>query len=240
MKLLVITPDRDSPPRKDHTYVFAPYGQRLRDAYARRNGRTSAVLEQIAVPVVDGAAVVTARAKQIAFEAAAAATIRAIERHQPARVAIFCHGWSTGLQIGFRSKRQRGRDGENLTALCAALSRAGTGSVSLWACFAGDEPGTKESAPGTGDGSIGDYIRDHTLASVVTHWTKGHAALNRDLIFFEAGLRPMIGGMPVQRGTPLHRNAGARLRADWDACAMDLITARTVSDFQAALSVAKE
>lgn len=204
-RVLVLAPDRDSPPKRDWTGAFRPAGQLLE----RHLGAT---VVSVPVPTVDPSTLtIAAGAKQAGFEGAARVSLAAIERYSPAHLVMLCHGWATGLQLGFRSAKQRGRDRENIEALLELLAELRASgilrSVCLFACSAGDEPASGKSSPGTGDGSIADLIRDRTGAPVVAHWTVGHATRNPDLIVFDAGTAPLIGGTAVQRSTPLYRNA---------------------------------
>lgn len=201
-RVVVFTPDRNSPPKQDYTGAFKPCGELLAK-------HLIATVVPIPVPTVDPSSLTIAPgAKQAGFERAGRIVVQAIERYRPAHLVMLCHGWSTGLQLGFRSKKQRGRDAENLDALLDRLVdlrlEGVLKSVCLFACSAGDEPGSEDSSPGTGDGSFADLIRDQTGAPVLAHWTVGHATRNPDLIFFDSPSG--VGGKAVMRGTPLYRN----------------------------------
>lgn len=209
--VLVLLPDRNSPPKHDYTGAFRPASREL--------AKRGAIVREIAVPVVDAATLtISGAAKQRGFERAADLCMDAIGEVQPAHLVFLCHGWSTGLQLGFRSKKQKGEDSRNFRALLDLLydqRSAGTlHSVCMLACSAGDEPASAKSSPGTGDNSIADAIRDFCGVPVVAHWTVGHAVHNPDLICFDASEVPLVGGTAIVRGTKLYRNARRLLRGD--------------------------
>ncbi len=202
--VLVLAPDRDSPGQRDVTGAFRPAAEAMR----RELGAT---VVYVPAPGVDGEGrTVTGAAKQRAFELAARTCLEAIDAC-PAHLVFCCHGWSSGLQLGFRLSKQRGADAANLEALRRALrAQRGAGtlhSICLFACSSGDEPGSDQGSPGTGDRSLADTIRDGVGVPVLAHWSVGHATRNPDLVLFEASDVPLIGGTVVQRRTPLYRNA---------------------------------
>jgi hypothetical protein len=202
-RILVLIPDRDSPPKKDYTHVFLPEAVALQSALG-------ATVEKIRVPVVDAKTLtIASREKQRAFEEAADLSIAAIEKGPWTRIIFMCHGWDVGLQLGFRCARQKGNDRQKMDGLISALKRQSKlRSITLFACSAGDEPASAKSSPGTGDDSFADYLRDKVGCAVVAHWTTGHATRNPDLIFFAAGSGPMIGGVAwPPRGKAAYRNA---------------------------------
>lgn len=208
-RVLILLPDRNSPPKKDFTYGFLPEAESLMGAYG-----ALCEMHQIAVPVVDSRTLtIGGAAKQRGFEQAAAQVIRSIRsRRDWTRIIFLCHGWQTGLQLGFRNAKQRGKDAENLEALIEALRTVkDLRTLTLFACSAGDEPGSLLTSPGTGDNSIGDLIRDRVGCTVIAHWTAGHTTRNPDIILFEGAKTPMLGGVSwPERGTKAYRNA-ARL-----------------------------
>lgn len=232
--ILVLTPDRNSPPKKDYTGAFRPAARALKKRWGDR-----CVVIEIPVPTVDPVTLtIGGAAKQRGFEEAADACLTALRAYSPDHVVFLCHGWSGGVQLGFRSSKQKGRDRDNFDALCNELwelrnKRAALKSICLLACSAGDEPASSKSSPGTGDNSFADALRDRTTAPVLAHWSVGHAVHNPDLIFFDASSEPLVGGTTIQRGTALYRNARRLLGGDtW----MELPTVASYAELHALLS----
>lgn len=100
-------------------------------------------------------------------------------------VALFCHGWRTGLQLGPSLA--------TVDVLARALRGVGAAelTVCLYACDAGEDrrevgdatPVLGDDAAGAGDGSFADQLRDGLLAlgampRVIAHATAGHAFRN--------------------------------------------------------------
>ncbi len=207
-RVLILIPDRDSPPKKDFTHVFLPESRLLRGAYG-----SQCVVHSIQVPTVDPKTLtIPPGAKQEGFSDAARRTLTAIASGSWTRIIFMCHGWDAGFQLGFRMTKQKGLDGANLEELIAALRRQRAfaprlQTITLFACSAGDEPASAKSSPGTGDNSIADYIRDRVGCSVIAHWTTGHATRNPDLIFFDGSPVPLIGGVAYpERGKRAYQN----------------------------------
>lgn len=224
-RMLVLAPDRNSPSpkhpkRRDFDHAFKPAAEALQREY-------SAHVEYIEVPTVDpDTLTVEPGEKQRVFEAAAKTCLRLISEQRPVHLVFLCHGWSTGVQLGFRSAREVGDDARHFTELLELLGEQktqGLRSVCLFACSAGDEPGSAKTSPGTGDHSLADAIRDGTGLPVIAHWTTGHCTRNADLIAFDASPVPLIGGTAITRTirgndgkvrlNPLHRNAVKLLSA---------------------------
>jgi len=208
-EVLILVPDRNSPPKRDFDNVFWPEATTIQK---HLGGPTRATIEKIEVPAVDpNTLTITGSAKQRGFERAARQCVSVIGRRSWTHIVILCHGWSTGFQLGFRVKGQKGTDEANLAALVAELRKQrkkGLKTITLFACSAGDEPGSKKTSPGTGDRSMADYLRDHVGCTVIAHWTTGHSTRNPDLILFEASDVPLVGGVAYpKRGTAAYRNA---------------------------------
>ena len=205
-RILILLPDRDSPPKKDFTHAFLPESERLLVAYGSK-----CAIKRISVPVVDPRTLtISGAAKQRGFEDAARQVLDEIGLRQDwTHIILLCHGWQTGLQLGFRSAKQKGHDASNLDALIQVLkSQKKLKTLTLFACSAGDEPGSDKTSPGTGDNSIGDLIRDKVGCTVIAHWTAGHTTRNPDLILFEGSDVPLVGGIAwPQRGTKAYKNA---------------------------------
>lgn len=201
--VLVLLPDRNSPPKKDYTGAFKPCAATLvRELGAR--------VVAVPVPTVDQNLGVSG--KQAAFERAASVVIDTLIRAPRLSHLVFlCHGWSGGVQLGLRSAKQKGADAANLGRFIDALAPHPLKSITLFACSAGDEPGSEKTAPGTGDGSFADTLRDRTGIPVLAHYSVGHCVYNADLIYFDA--TPGVGGTALLRGTPDWRLARSRLRS---------------------------
>lgn len=207
-RILILIPDRNSPPKNDFTGAFLPEANALQKAYGAQ-----CKVVRIAVPVVNPKTLTIAPGeKQNGFHRAARATLDAIRSGSWSRIVFMCHGWDAGFQLGFRLTRQKGSDAANLRDLVEALraQRAfdpGLRSITLFACSAGDEPASEKSSPGTGDNSIADYLRDQVGCTVIAHWTTGHATRNPDLITFNASPVPLVGGVAYpERGKQSYRN----------------------------------
>ena len=129
-------------------------------------------------------------------------------------VAVFCHGWETGLQAGIKRV-----DWQQL------LSREpGTRRVVLYACSAGEGPG-----PG-GEYGYADLVRERLhaanyTATVLAHRTKGHATLNPRWAVFSTEVLD-DGGIDLHPNTPEWRKwlkAGQnRFRLALDPFAYDI------------------
>lgn len=195
--VLVLLPDRDSPPRRDFVGAFLPAAN-LMERHLR------ATVHQIEVPTVDPIRLtITAASKQQIYEQAARDVCEIVEQGGWTRIVFCCHGWSQGLQLGLRTSKERGADVGNWTRFVAAL-RACTGlrSITLFACSAGDAPGSTKSAHGNGVGSLAAELAHLAAVPVLAHTSAGHATRNPDLIHFTAD---GTGEVPFERGTPAYR-----------------------------------
>ncbi len=106
--------------------------------------------------------------------------LEAIAKNGPVgSLTFFCHGWRTGMQLGF--------DVQSAPELARALKAAGAPPnvvVALYACSCGD--GARE-----GDGGFADTLRDAlgaeglTSCRVDAHSTVGHATYNPYVRRFE-------------------------------------------------------
>jgi hypothetical protein len=111
-----------------------------------------------------------------------------IERRVPRVLVPFSHGYQHGVQFGIRSPRHPNFTLGDLIRwqrFCDLLSRpvddwfTATTAV-LYACSTGDDPdGDPDTAPGSGDGSFADCLRDNlcdrwsTQCRVMAHTTAG-------------------------------------------------------------------
>jgi hypothetical protein len=127
-------------------------------------------------------------------------------------VAFFCHGTRRALQLCAAGSVVR-------LGVCIADSGGDAVVVPLYACSAGGAPGT--GAPGDGDGSFADLLRDAISDSfaagvgrttrVYAHTSAGHATRNPQVRLFASPAGP--GGFDlVKRGTPAWSVWKRRLR----------------------------
>lgn len=205
--VLVLTPSANSH-RRDFDNVFKPESELLARSYR------SVHCQIVRVPVAPvDPRTLKVLAGQRAFESAARSVLEVLGNGvRWSHVIVLCHGWSTGMQLGFRSRKQRGRDVEHLRALCDTLKSVAPKAVTLFACSAGADPHSATSSPGSGDGSLADHLRDQTGVPVLAHTTVGHATRNPNLILFEAAGVPLVGGVRMpEPGTALFKRVSSGL-----------------------------
>jgi len=99
-------------------------------------------------------------------------------------LAYFGHGWRTGSQMGL------GVDNVDRFAAALAAVAADRLTVCLYACSTAEDD-AKSAAPGDGNGSLADELRDALVragkpATVVAHATVGHAFHNPYVRVFDA------------------------------------------------------
>lgn len=102
-------------------------------------------------------------------------------------IGWFCHGWSTGIQAGFKNPQ--------LPELKAALRRFGDlHTICLYCC---------SCAAGirNGETSFAAKFRDSTGLRIWAHVDEGHTTRNPDVIVFEESYNG--GYYPVPRGSKL-------------------------------------
>jgi hypothetical protein len=201
-KILILTPAGNSH-LKDFDHVFLPESRALQRIY----GSACRIVRVPVAPIEEGALIV--RRGQPTFVRAAQATLAALGDGTPwTHVVILCHGWATGIQLGFRCRGQRPGDSANLDKLIDTLRALPLKCITLFACSAGADPHSKTTSPGSGDGSFSDMLRDAVGVPVIAHVTVGHATRNPNLIMFEASPSPLVGGLrlPIPK-TALFRNA---------------------------------
>jgi hypothetical protein len=173
---IAICPTRDAPGKRDVTAAFLPESR----AFAKLHG-----VEHVQI---DNRAPMASRGRQTlrALTAAVERTGGLLEV-----VAIFCHGWRDGLQLGFRAK--------DIPTLAGALRDLCTSDVvvALYACDAArdsdDERGDDvQDGPG-GDGGFADLLRDAlcregaTHCRVYAHPTTAHTTRNPHVRVFVGG-----------------------------------------------------
>jgi hypothetical protein len=130
-------------------------------------------------------------------------------------VVIFSHGYTHGIQFGLRSSGHPGflpQDAINFERFVKILVKHPSPVIVLYACSTGDDPdGDSDSAPGSGDGSFGDLLRDSlcragaTYNRVFTHTTAGHTTRNTYIKILD-GEGSSIGGV----GGKLLANPGSK------------------------------
>jgi hypothetical protein len=198
VKHLVFTPDRNSPPDNDYTGAFKPESLRYAK-YWRGAG------DEVAAYEIDVSAARALRRAQV---------IAAISAQAPIdRLAVFCHGWRTGVQLGVEIGRE-------LDALVAALAAASTEHlrIALYCCSTGRSSGP----PGDGgDGSFADRLRDGLVAKgraavhVFSHASAGHTTRSGAVRLFVAD--GAAGGHDLTEvGSPERARLVARLSSARD------------------------
>jgi hypothetical protein len=108
---------------------------------------------------------------------------------QPVLIWVFfCHGYTHGIQFSIRSRGHRGFNTayeEKYLKFLDIISEHPAPAVILYACSTGDDPdGDPDTAPGSGDGSFADTLRDdlckngNIFCRVLSHTTAGHTTHN--------------------------------------------------------------
>lgn len=162
MKILCVAPQYDSKGKHDATGAFQPEAA----AFAKLHGGAPPVWIDNRLPKPQ----------------MRAAFLRAVEAARPDLLAVFCHGWPTGIQFGLGI-----RDAD---ALAAAM---GGDRVVIYGCL------TAKGTGAGGDGGFADAVRDalcragRTQAQVDAHETAGHATRNPFVRRF-AGMGSATGG----------------------------------------------
>lgn len=200
-RVLIFVPQHNAEGRKDVTGAFLPEARRLlrlvrRDSSILRFDNTLAKRK-------------LRRSVLESFDS---------ERDAYDGVAIFCHGWMDGIQLGFTRR--------TVDALAAAIVKATNGAaapiVPLYCCSTaqgGDR--SEDLGPGGGDDGFADRLRDALCqrgavdCRVMGHTTVKHTTWNPDVMFME-GMGSAHGGSggfpPVGRKSPLRRAWTTALR----------------------------
>ena len=203
-KVLILTPATNSH-RRDFDNVFKPESAKLSREYG-----AACTVERVPVAPVDPVTL-KVQSAQATFEAAARAVLAKIADGTAwTHIIMLCHGWATGIQLGFRSSKQqqRGNDAQHWKQLVAALTLPSLQVLTLYACSAGKEPRSKQTSPGTGNDSFADLLRDAAGVSVIAHFTAGHATTNPNLIMFERSSVAVLGGLlPAPKPSQAYANA---------------------------------
>jgi hypothetical protein len=197
MRHLLLLPDRNTPPDNDYTGAFKPEALRCAK-YWRSQG------DDVVVHEIDVSAKRPERRAQ---------ALELIAKHGPInRLAFFCHGWSTGVQLGFEI-------GDGLSMLVASLAAHSPHvvKVALYCCSTGRSKGPVGDG---GDGSFADRLRDGLVAagktaSVFGHTAAGHTTQYPGVRFFLSDTTQ--GGVKLaEPATPEWDRLVARLRKSND------------------------
>lgn len=188
-KHMIFTPDRNTD-GSDYTGAFKPESER----YARWYEGQGDTVEVHAINI----------------NAERWERVDAMERaidgaHGIDRLAFFCHGWKTGMQLGLRCDTEDDR--ERLLMFAGHVYRQSTAQlkVSLYACL-------------TGKGGADSFANELFKAlrfrgcadvSVFGHTDAGHATRNADAIIFSADHPD--GEVVAQPRTPMNRHFDKRL-----------------------------
>jgi len=190
-RVLAFTPQFNTPGKRDVTGAFLPEAR----AFVRLAQKGSELV------AIDNRKAVPARRKQVL------AAIEARSGKGFTSVAFFCHGLRSSIQLGFRSLLA--------PQLAAAVTHLTEGAedvvVPLYCCSTGaDHDGDALGAPGTGDHSFADRLRDALCAAgaphcrVTAHSTVGHTTMNPMVVFMD-GMGSIHGGVggyaPVAPGS---------------------------------------
>lgn len=185
MRALIVTPDRNHR-GSDWSGAFAVEAARLCQLYGLAPS-------EVRLSVNIGNPPATQRAQ----------LLQALgERQDLDLVAILCHGWRTGLQIGW------GRKDVDVLAQALAESGAAGLKVVLYACSTAADGEGQEPGAGAGEGSFADALRDALARTwpawagwVDAHDRAGHCCSNPFVVRF---LPPAgAGGCPlIEPGTP--------------------------------------
>lgn len=198
MKHLMLTGDRNTGVDHDFTGAFEPESNRCA-RYWREQG-DAVDLVRVDLSQRDGA-----RVAQMTTSLRAAMPID--------RLAIFCHGWRTGIQLGLSISSRAELD--ELAAFATTLACASTDAlkVALYCCSTGgsDSP--------TGAGSFADHLRFSLVAAgrrdatVFAHRVAGHTTRNAAVRLFGPG---MTGGVDLGTEREARKRLDAQLHAGSD------------------------
>ncbi len=202
---VILVPTTNEAGKKDVTGGFAPEAKRYADILRKQGCNV------IEVAIDNTQPIAKRRAQSLAALKEASST-------SPLNlIACFCHGWRDGVQVGFTRK--------TLSEL-SSLPLTSDVLVALYCCSTGEDAGKRDvGAPGVGDGSFADTLRDALCAAgkvncrVVAHTTVGHTTRNPNALFFD-GLGSSVGGTgglaPVTPKHGLWKTWRARLWGDTD------------------------
>ena len=219
-RILVLAPLRNSGGKKDATGAFQPEAA----AFGKRHGVPKAQVVWID-NALGKAAMRKAVLAAIARAKAAAGGLQAL--------AVFCHGWKTGIQLGFGSG--------DVDALAAALADVKDVRVPLYACNTAQGDGDDAGAVG-GDGGFADLLRDALCRAgavdcqVDAHTTAGHTTKNPFVRRFQGMGSPHGGAGGFFIVTPRQKPLWGRWRAALrDTALRHDLPFRSVAELHAAL-----
>jgi len=206
---LVVTGDRNTKGKRDYTGAFRPEAIHFCETHK-----------------LDPKKVVRINTTLSRYHMAAE-LIDVVEKRQPKILAIFCHGYTHGIQLGIRSpkhKRATAKDKKMYLDFTQAMGLKHLNpTIALYACSTGNDPDDEDTAPGSGDDSFADLLRDSLCDTgavncrVFAHTTAGHTTTNPYIKFFD-GLGSYYGGVGAnfvaKPGTPEFKILGKMLRKD--------------------------
>jgi hypothetical protein len=157
--------------------------------------------------------------------------MESIQESNEAPIAIwvlFCHGYTHGIQFSIRSKNHKFFNPayeEKYESFINIISEHPSPLIALYACSTGDDPeGNPDTAPGSGDGSFADMLRDDlcrtgcVYSRVMSHTTAGHTTHNPFIKLFD-GNGSAIGGeggeLIARPGSKKFRNLRKLLKTDF-------------------------
>lgn len=195
LRHILFTGDRNSGAENDFTGAFEPESNRYAK-YWREQG-DFVTLHRIPL-------------SQKRDTVRVARMVQALNEGNPVdRFACFCHGWSTGMQLGLNSATDNDRDA--LAAFATVLAGRSTPrlQVALYCCSTG------KSEVGCGIGSFADRFRMALVAAgrpdvtIFAHATAGHTTRNPAVRFF---FPKQTGGVDLaEPGTAAWRKLDKRL-----------------------------
>ncbi|MCP4605978.1 MAG: N-acetylmuramidase family protein [Proteobacteria bacterium] len=185
MRVIAFHPKHNAEGRRDVSGAFRPECLEFMKIHGRSKED---------IYIIDNSRPLWARANQV---------LKILKQHEGKyleAVAFFCHGWQTGMQLGFRKN--------NVDKLAKAIYKTCQSSVMdvpLYLCSTG-------GGTGSGATSFADALRDAlcvegaAFCRVMAHSTVAHTTKNPDALFFE-GMGSPVGGIGgyevVKRGTEL-------------------------------------
>lgn len=175
--IIAFAPKHNSPDKKDATGAFLPEARSFLEQHEVRSAGRLVIVDNHGTPLA-------MRKAQLAPLGEEAKSVRC--------VALFCHGWRTGLQLGWTLA--------NHATLGAAIAGAITenAAITLYACDAGrdddrDREDDLHDGPG-GEGGFADVLRDSIVRLrpdwrgwVDAHTTAAHTTKNPDVRRFDSG-----------------------------------------------------
>lgn len=195
LKHLVLTPDRNER-RNDFEGAFKPESDRYARWYMDRG-------DEVRTVRVDVSRSPRRRSDSVRDAVGACDVVD--------RLALFCHGWQSGVQLGLGIVDEDDR--AELSVLCGELCARSTPSlaVALYCCSAGDGPAPGRDGTGSFASHLLRVLRYHGRhdATVFAHTDSGHTTRNADVLIFSASAPD--GECPAERGTAAYRRLDERL-----------------------------